>query len=311
MSFEKYRYESKHLELLEWEDFRREFLDAFPDVNDFSEIHNKLLKRKRKATEDLEDYIYDVQHMGKMVDMNDEQIRKYILSGLDDQELRGMVSMSHRCSIPELLRQLRAAESVLRDVRRRKDYGGHSRALSSKRRKVETTGSHQGSRCKKSDRDEKSSGGSSGRSSSPERGATSSRKESGQNPRARKNPICYSCNKPGHLARNCPDKMEVKPEGKNGVHVRVLEKVVTKKNEFEKTIRIRGQSLAAFVDLGADCSAIRERCARRLELDTEPCEVKLRGFANGECQVQRKARETIQLDGIEEIAVLHVVPDQV
>uniref|UniRef100_A0A1B0D862 Uncharacterized protein n=1 Tax=Phlebotomus papatasi TaxID=29031 RepID=A0A1B0D862_PHLPP len=306
----KIGYESRHLELLEWDDFRREFLDAFPDVNDFSEIHNKLLKRKRKATEDLEDYIYDVQHMGKMVDMNDEQIRKYILSGLDDQELRGMVSMSHRCSVPELLRQLKAAESVLRDVRCRKDYGSHSRASSSKRRRVECTGSHQSNRSNKSDRDERSSGGSPGRSSSLERGTTSSRKQSGQNPHVKKGPICYSCNKPGHLARNCPDKMEVKPEGKNGVQVRVLEKVMTKKNEFEKTIKIRGQSLAAFVDLGADCSAIRERCARRLDLNTEPCEVKLRGFANGECQVQRKARETIQLDGIEEIAVLHIVPDQ-
>lgn len=138
---------------------------------------------------------------------------------------------------------------------------------------------------------------------SRERAVSSGAKErEGKNQLDKKIIICYKCNNRGHIARNCPLKSDFR--------LRVMEQVVTH-NEFQKPVMINGKEADAFLDLGADCSVIRESCARDLHLQTKTCDVNLKGFGNGLAKATEKVCAEVQWDDVKEKTTLYVIPDQV
>lgn len=77
------------------------------------------MSRKRKIEECVENYFYEIVSLGKEINLTDNAIMRYIISGLDNEHLKGVLIASKCNNLHELLQQIKTYEAVNSQVENR------------------------------------------------------------------------------------------------------------------------------------------------------------------------------------------------
>ncbi|XP_049301231.1 uncharacterized protein LOC125774905 [Anopheles funestus] len=147
-----------------------------------SDVHRALTNRKKKTTESLRDYIYEMQRLAIPIDLDEPSLCEYIVSGITDDE--------HHQSI------LLEAQSIERLKKKLLNFEKVTKTVKSKTKREEFT--------KKEDKlrpNEKANNKQIKKQNCFNCGETSH--ISSECPQKNEGPKCFSCNMFGHRARDC------------------------------------------------------------------------------------------------------------
>lgn len=287
-------------EIRTWDEFKEALITAFPERVNTGKIFEDIQRRKRKAGESAVDYFYTMRQKAKRIKMDDETIAKYIIAGLGNDKIASMVAGTSLNDPQELLKKIEDAEEIARAAKRYADE---------KPLKDKTDGEEK-------DSQERSRNWTSAkrritcyscnREGHIARNCTTSKERNpSQSQEKQKEIICYSCNGKGHIARNCEKKPTVSETKKT---VRRIQSE-SERPDF-RDITVNEEKMEAFIDTGSDVSTIRLSNAKKLDIEVKGSTQTLRGFAKGECDTLGKIEVWIGIGEIRRAAALHVVPDE-
>ena len=184
-----------------WEIFKREIIKSFPGVCDSGEILLKIMSRKKRTNECIENYFYEIVALGKQIQLSEVSIIKYIISGLQNENLKGSLLGSNCSTTNSLLQQIKQFEEIEKQTAsRNKILGGRdNKPESSFRPRYENQNDVKYKSYRNTpypSRNYKENGFNAGRNNNG-------------NYKLMENRKCFNCNDHGHLANRCPNKLRV------------------------------------------------------------------------------------------------------
>ncbi|XP_059622810.1 uncharacterized protein LOC132266005 [Phlebotomus argentipes] len=99
-------YEYSLDNIANWEDFKRELLMNFPRTIDTTEMHGKLMAKKRGASETLEEYFHSTVKVAKRMKLTDDSIKDYLIRGLQNPKHEVILSSIGSCSLTGFLQHM-------------------------------------------------------------------------------------------------------------------------------------------------------------------------------------------------------------
>lgn len=99
-------------ENLDWSVFKRNLVHAFPAFKDEADVHFTLMQRTQGSKESLEEYFFEMISIGRRGKFGDESIMKYIIMGLNSEDLKRTLLTTQTKTLDELLGRIKWAESM-------------------------------------------------------------------------------------------------------------------------------------------------------------------------------------------------------
>ncbi|GAB0100396.1 hypothetical protein DMENIID0001_164300 [Sergentomyia squamirostris] len=94
----------------DWDDFKLELLNNFPQSVDESSVTARLEANRRRCHDTLEEYFYSMVKLGKSIKLSDKEIQEYLTKGLDGLKKRIILSALEPCSLGEFLQHMQRLE---------------------------------------------------------------------------------------------------------------------------------------------------------------------------------------------------------
>ncbi|XP_055687650.1 uncharacterized protein LOC129797825 [Lutzomyia longipalpis] len=281
-----------------WDEFKRELMKAFPEKINVGRIIKEIQGRKRKRDETVTEYFFEMRQKGKKIKLDDATIAKYIIAGLGDEKLIGMVAGANYDSPQELLQKIKDAEDIRRAMRK------HGIGESGGKEKGEKNDARPEQESQDGNQVQKVSCYNCGKVGQTARECH----ERENKQRDMKAEItCFKCNEKGHIARFC-GKNETDSKMIHKGNMRIIE-VEEKENPNYKEVKINEKKLWAYIDQGSDCTTMRKSDVEALGVEIKSRTTTLRGFA-GQCQTVGQTEVWVTIDEVRRQTTVHVVPDE-
>lgn len=283
-------YQSRQTVNDSWADFKGDLISGFPSDIDEASIHAKLIARKRKPAEPIENYFYEVCALAKRGRLSEETTRKYIISGLGDHHLLTVLTASSCKNNIELLAKIKQYEGVKDQEKSRginfersvpqpfkpvlHDRGNNRYNQSARNRVQDERGRHRNN------------------------WASRSSQFTGN---------CFKCGLSGHKSFNCFRRQQSsRPNVTKNMSL-----VVKNNSNLVQTILVDGRRMEAFIDLGSEWSTIRSRDCKSHNWEILEGEITLKGFAGGVCTTFGRITKKVKIGEVELPLEIAVVPDDI
>ncbi|XP_075154203.1 uncharacterized protein LOC142227602 [Haematobia irritans] len=89
-----------------WDQFVEVFLTEFPSIINVAEIHMKLMNMRRAYGETPENFYYRMLSVARTGGLDDQSIIKYVINGVNDNDLKRVLSVMNFPTCSELLRTI-------------------------------------------------------------------------------------------------------------------------------------------------------------------------------------------------------------
>ncbi|XP_055701872.1 uncharacterized protein LOC129801131 isoform X2 [Phlebotomus papatasi] len=106
----KYWYQYSIKSINNWDDFKKGLMGNFPRTIDAAEVHSKLIAKKRRSVEMLEEYFHTTVQLGKRIKLSDDSIKDYLIRGLEQPKHQLILSSIGPCSLGEFLQHMQRLE---------------------------------------------------------------------------------------------------------------------------------------------------------------------------------------------------------
>ena len=295
----RFWYTSTQNKLHSWTEFKSDMEKSFPDCSDDGDILFKIIHRKRKREECIENYLYEMVDLGKKIRLSEVSIMRYIITGVNDENLKGVLLASKSENVQELLKQIKNYEEMhlqgggrnilvpvqnanIRDNQKRfRPYAStyKSRNQLGKENKVNQVDS---------------------RNKFVERKCFNCNKVGHYaNNCPMKGRTCYNCHKQGHISKECKEKRMAVVDS--------LDRYPG--DEYHVLVMIDDVQFVAFVDLGSCCNTVQKSIMTKYNWKLEPYHLILKGFGGARVVSLGKVTKSLILSGNEYDTELVVVED--
>ncbi|KAL0894096.1 hypothetical protein ABMA27_014141 [Loxostege sticticalis] len=272
-----------------WAEWREKLITAFPCEQNYADILSEMLARKTRRNETLEEYYYDKIMLINRCEFNGRKAVDCLTQGIYDANIRMNVQGAN----------LQSPESVLQYFRNITSKAYAPRSFNQNQQPFEHNNK---------------------RNNDP-----SSRK-----PTTMSQTTCYNCGEVGHIVTRCPkdvlkcnkcrryghdeknctgqfdprtakdtvSKVSVTNNSKNVLNIVTAGRGSEK---YFKPITVNGKSMTSFVDLGSQCTLLREDFGLDLKLSVDKSNLPmLKGFASGVLVPSGRVNIRVTLDGLDE-----------
>lgn len=283
-------YEGLPSVLFSWKEWQTKLLAAFPSDENYGQMLSDMLARRAKFGDSLEEYFYEKIALINRCSISGRKAVECVLHGIDDRAVRLGAEAAQFDNLDKLLTYLRNSRNIKINNDKRSNYN--------KLPSVKT----------------------------PDSSQTNSQSQSTSY--KRKVIRCANCKADGHIVSQCsiPIRKCTKcfrighetekcyfnaPSSEKSVNRVSFDSVPGKK--FQKQALVNNVPIEAFVDLGSDCSMLKESYLTKLgikEIDVRNLPV-LKGFGNSIVQVLGRITAYVEIDGVGAYTELLLVPDNV
>lgn len=257
-------YDGFGLNLDTWEKLREGMIEAFPNNQDESDIHQELMQRKKYKTESYEEYFYEMLMIGKRGSISDRAMVKYLITGLDDRELARTLSVCCDDDPQQLLQKVKAYEDTIvqNKYRQTTSWHGNFKNKFEKRESIQTDDKFQKTFQK------------------PQTSLTTIRcyncgakgHSSNNCPDKERGPKCFNCRSYGHKALNCPDQNNTRA----GINF------VRDISDYHKNVTLNETEYIALLDTGSAKNLVDQQIVSTNDLKVEPAVHYLTGLGGSQ-----------------------------
>ncbi|XP_055905956.1 uncharacterized protein LOC129941366 [Eupeodes corollae] len=113
----KFWWDTLQESTISWEQLASGLKLNFPNRYNELEIHQELIKRVRRPDENIESYCFEVNMLGKRINLTEKSITQYILTGLNDREMSANLAASSFKDIPDLVDKIKLCENIRKSSR--------------------------------------------------------------------------------------------------------------------------------------------------------------------------------------------------
>lgn len=317
-------YQSAQNDINNWEEFVSCLEETFPTVIDKTEFLDKLSKRRQGAKETATAYYFDQLSMAKRIKLDDTTTMNYIIKGVKNNHQRSVLSATTHASpsaLLEMMKKMEKAEVKEENTQstsrsgykwaNKKDNRGryspyqrhensqksHNQSHNDKGNRLQFQGKsrYHDSGNRRSDRAEPSSN----------QNTDDKKKDVTQGTSGKIVRLCFLCKSPDHLIRQCPKQKDFP--------VRVASATTTRSNKDEllKEVTVLGKVFHSFIDLGSNCTLMRQKVADELGIAALDPKSTIHAYGGGKYRTFGCSTQTLTIDGISRRINVHIVPDEV
>lgn len=271
-------YESVANVIESWDVFRDMIVREFDKSKDIADVHFQLANKKRKSSESLTEFIYNIRKISSEIDLDDQTIIKYVLSGLNehDEKIKYALAVQNFKSVSELIDRVKKFENV--------SYY-----------KSDKTTRHENTYYRSEHK-------SINRENYDNRNKNNCLKCNSNNHSTRycpKGSVCSFCKEPGHYETKC-----LKKNPPNNI-----KRIENADCEYVKQVLINDIPVRAFVDLGSDCVTVIKSVVPRLNIIVRDYNKILKGFGNSSVKILGISEIKLEIDNIIFHVEAYVVDD--
>lgn len=103
-------YEMSFDELVSWDKFKTELINMYPEEVNVANLHAKLISRKRRDSETIDEYYNAVVMLAKKARIDDTGTKQYLVRGLPNAAMRMQLSSKRELPMIEFLREMRSLD---------------------------------------------------------------------------------------------------------------------------------------------------------------------------------------------------------
>lgn len=277
-----------------WAEWREKLIAAFPCELNYADLLSEMLNRKTRRNETLEEYYYDKVMLINRCELSGKKAVDCLTQGIFDPNIRMNVQGANLQTPESVLQYFRNITSKVAYPPRTFNQGHQPNEHFSKKnidlsRKPLTISKLTCYNCH-------------------EVGHTVAQ--------CSKEIIkCNKCRCYGHIEKNCSKQFEsknvkeiAKPTNSSNSNVLSIETGSRGSDKYYKPIKVNGKPMTSFVDLGSQCTLIREDFATELKLDIDKSNLPtLKGFASGSLVPNGRVNIRVQLDALDENVEAYLV----
>ena len=269
---------------MKWEQVMEELPKNFTSQYNEMAIHQQLSQRTRKPNESMENYCFEMNMIGKKINLSNDTIIQYILTGVNDTQMSANLATGNFKSIAELVEKAKWITNIRANLHHKPTERNNWQTRQS--RPLATHNSNVQSSSTWTNRNKNNS-----------------------------NIKCYICQKMGHYARDCVERQKRRwADTKDGKHrtthpeTKVEDRLtdkkfrvnrITKTDCYHKIIMINAKQYVALLDSGSEKTIIAETIAKEIGMPIKKENIVLHGFGGGNCQTIGSMCCTLQVDGAE------------
>lgn len=269
--------------LFSWDEWQGKLRSAFPSTENYGQLLHEMLNCKAKFGDPLEDYFYDKTILLNRCKISGKEAVDCILFGIDDRSVRTGAEAVQYTDPDKLLVYLRSVKSIKRPEKLFHKTPAPDRAV---RPGIIPKSDFKAMKCY----------------NCGEEGHPSFRC---------KQPLkkCELCFKLGHLGTGCPNRKNAgpKPEEKSVLFITNKD---NKDSKYFKKALINSEEITCFIDMGSQCTMMRESEANRIiklwNVDNLPL---LKGFGDGKVRAIGKCLVNVSIDSVGADTLVLIVPD--
>lgn len=271
---------SGRMDLNSWDKLKAYILNEFPSQRTSAEIHNDLRRRKKKTTESLRDYFFEMRKLGYQGGVEEESVIMYTINGIDDFP-----------SNKSLLYGAKNYDDFKENLRK---YEQFKLQLGLSQPKLQTFST--------SSNVKKKTGrcfncGIVGHSAKD-----CMRREKGPN--------CFKCNEFGHKSFNCNEQKEKTIEAKNQKIANLGYEGSTLQSKY-KIVTLNGVAVEALIDTGSDATLVQISFFNSIkEVNLIESAKRFSGFGRNVVTARGYFKANILIDDEQFDSNVYVIPDQ-
>lgn len=287
-------YQGLDTVLYSWSEWKRKLIESFPCKDDYAELLMEMLAKRVRYGESLEHYYYSKINLINRCGIKGGKAVDCLVHGIEDRAIR----------VGAQAAQFKEPEDVLKYLKTVKP--GHSRETAEKS-KSERKGQSNTNKFKPPDLSNKIK-------------CHNCNEDGHKSFKCSKSPSkCTFCGREGHLDLYCRTKQNNNAnENKQALETKQVKQVAlldNTENSNEKyliEIEVKGKPLIAYVDLGSQCTLVKESIAKELGLNYNSDKLPiLRGIGGYHVQPLGEAQVDMSVQGIEENVGILVVDDSI
>lgn len=288
-----------------WPEWKIKLEEMFPSSDDYAELLTEMLSKRAKFNDSLEHYFYEKINLLNRCEIQGKRAVDCLLYGIEDRSLR-LGAKAAKCQEPEqVLKYFQSIKQQPREsVRTKFNYDQRNNTTIS----LSTNSSRQIANNSETRTPKSQNNTSIVCFNCNEAGHFSSRC-------TKKILKCNVCNRLGHLSINCPrlpsDSISKGDKSKEKDVMRI-ETNISDDSKYLILLKLNGDLIQGYVDLGSQCTLIRHSEAVRLGIAwTDNNLPTMRGIGNSIVRPLGVSNVTIEIQDIVEEVVAYIVDDSV
>lgn len=286
--FAKTWYESLKSLDKTWDEWKKELREDFADHVEFPVRLSRMLQTEKKPDEEYIKYYFDNMSLLTPCGFDEQKSVQCIAFGVKNDSIRAAIRAANIKSTSAMKAFLMicdegAGEVLDTEKNQQKHFHGKRRF-----------GGKPYQQDKKHDQENKADNHEQFAKKEPR-----DRKQNNSNSKK-----CYICDKEGHFARKCPDRLDKKKK-----EILTIGSENPNKDSRFFEAHVNGQPLRAYVDLRSQCVTLRLSEAQKLYLKIDSTQDVLRGYGGAAVQSCGVSKVTLKVDLAEATADAHIIPD--
>lgn len=253
-----------------------------------TDVHRALANRKKKPTETMRDYVYEMQRIALPIELDEPSLCEYIVDGVTDDEFYRS-TLYEANTVQRLKEKLSIFEKATKNTKvAKKNRHDDNADVKKERQRFE-------GKCK----------GEVKRKCFNCGGTTHVASEC---PKKNDGPKCFRCNDFGHLSKECPKTQKTNKKD-NDARINVVKAAVNEK--LSVSVELFGRKIKAVVDTGSDISLMRFDLFEELKsnhIQMHESNLKVRGYGGGVSSVRGKTTISATIDEESFDIQFYVVP---